>query len=92
MTSEFVSEETWIVVTESDRIVGAFRDVADAVNCFSDDSAVAFRRVPSHVSQQRFVWGVVTEGNELDGVFGGDGESATRRAREIGGELKLFLS
>lgn len=90
MTSKFASATTWMVLKDFAKIVAAFDDIDDAVRRFANDTSVSFQRAPGFLSRRRFVWGVVTAENQLDSVFGGDALSATNRALDLGGELKLF--
>ena len=89
-TRRYASAESWLAVDRTNRIVGAFETLEAASEQFGADKALDFVRAPEYLKRAHFVWGVVRPGNVLDKTFGGDIEKATRRALEVGGELKLF--
>lgn len=82
----------WMAILEDGRIVGAFETLEEAGKHYMDNRSVSFRRTPDVVARERCVWGVCTREDQLDSTYGGDAGAATRRAEEIGGEMKLFVA
>ncbi|MCA1833311.1 MAG: hypothetical protein ABR548_03920 [Actinomycetota bacterium] len=86
------SAQSWILVRPDGTIVAAFSDIQDATDELESDSSLALKKAPDFLSEQDFVWGVISSENALDSLHGGHADAATARAQAIGGELKLFVA